>query len=233
MAEQITYRLARGGQHYGPYTLDQLREYVKQGTVLASELVWCAGMPDWVPLGDVLNSTAQAVQPPPPLPPPPSSPGAETIQSQAPTFPSQAAPSSGAGATATPRPPALHWAVVLLLTVVTLGIFGVVWSILQARWVRRIDSSSNALFLLLGGFAAQIVLTMVADNAGSEFLDFAASPVGLVTWIVAFFSMRRSIEWHYALSLSGIMTFFFNMLYLQYHMTRITQGQVTPRVQPS
>jgi hypothetical protein len=48
-----------------------------------------------------------------------------------------------------------------------------------------------------------------------------------VTW--AYFSMRSVIETRFGIALSGIMTFFFNMLYLQYHMTSIAEGEHAPR----
>lgn len=216
MADEISYRLARGGQHYGPYTLDQLREYVRQGSVQASELVWCPGMPDWAPLADVLGSSPPpAVQPPPPPVPGMAEPG----------------PSSGAVSATIPRPPSMHWALVLLLAVVTLGIFGLIWAILQARWVRRIDPPSRALFILLGGIALQFVIAVAAEDARSPGLELLSRLVGFATWISAYFSMRRSVERRYGLSLSGIMTFFFNTLYLQYHLRRIARGQVMPRGQ--
>ena len=46
-----------------------------------------------------------------------------------------------------PPPPRLHWALVLLFTVLTLGIFYIVWMFVQARWVRTIDPASNAMTL--------------------------------------------------------------------------------------
>ncbi len=56
---------------------------------------------------------------------------------------------------------------------------------------------------------------------------------GLVFHLKAFFGMRDSIERHYNtvepinLRLSSIMTFFFNVIYFQYHFTRINEWKRT------
>jgi hypothetical protein len=62
-----------------------------------------------------------------------------------------------------------------------------------------------------------------------------ASPI-LV--IVAQFKMRRSLLTYYntvepiQLRLSGLMTFFFNILYFQYHFRRIREWKLTGRLRP-
>jgi hypothetical protein len=38
-----------------------------------------------------------------------------------------------------PTPPKLHWALVLLFTVLTLGIFLIVWMFIQSSWAKKID----------------------------------------------------------------------------------------------
>jgi hypothetical protein len=52
-----------------------------------------------------------------------------------------------------------------------------------------------------------------------------------VTTVWSYFWMRSAIEDRFDLDLSGVMTFFFNVLYLQYHMRRIARGEHTPRWQ--
>lgn len=44
------------------------------------------------------------------------------------------------------KPPSLHWAVVLLLNVVTLGFFSFVWMIVQSNWVRKARGCSDAFY---------------------------------------------------------------------------------------
>jgi hypothetical protein len=55
----------------------------------------------------------------------------------------------------------------------------------------------------------------------------------LITGLVAVFSMRKSISTYYTtvepigLKLSGVMTFFFSILYFQYHFSRINEWKKT------
>jgi hypothetical protein len=52
---------------------------------------------------------------------------------------------------------------------------------------------------------------------------------GAILWITASFSMKNSMEEHYntaepiGLDLNGVMTFFFNVYYFQYHFTQINE----------
>ena len=65
------YHIHVNDQNYGPYSLDQIRQWVSSGsiTLKPDTLVWCPGMSEWKPCSDVqdfaelLNSTP----PPPPL----------------------------------------------------------------------------------------------------------------------------------------------------------------------
>jgi esterase/lipase len=55
---------------------------------------------------------------------------------------------------------------------------------------------------------------------------------GAIFWITANFSLRNAIEEHYnsaeniGLSLSGVMTFFFNVIYFQYHFDKIRAARL-------
>jgi TM2 domain-containing membrane protein YozV len=55
--------LARGGQQYGPFTLDQVNSLLIAGKAAANDLAWVEGTPDWVALGTVPGIVAV----PPPL----------------------------------------------------------------------------------------------------------------------------------------------------------------------
>lgn len=46
-----TWFYARNGQQTGPVTLEQLVELARSGQVVAQDLVWTAGMPQWQPAG--------------------------------------------------------------------------------------------------------------------------------------------------------------------------------------
>jgi hypothetical protein len=126
-----------------------------------------------------------------------------------------------------PRPPGLHWTIVLLLTIATAGIFLDVWFIVQAIWAKRFDRDSRALVLYIIG----IVLSVLA-----EILITRNSPTGvtapvviavLVLMVVASFRVRDTLgEYITAVEgrptyLSGVMTLVFGPIYLQYHMGKV------------
>lgn len=131
-----------------------------------------------------------------------------------------------------PSPPALHWGWVLLLSIVTLGLFYIVWIFVQAVWVRRrIDRKSHAIHWLLVYLLLSIVGETMTGMAPSESVRAGAgaliSLVGMAAFVVAAFSVRRSLLDHYnsvepiGLTLSAAMTFFFGALYFQYHFGKI------------
>jgi hypothetical protein len=43
----------RNGEQVGPYTGDQMLESADQGIIVAETMVWAAGMPEWLPAGQV------------------------------------------------------------------------------------------------------------------------------------------------------------------------------------
>jgi uncharacterized RDD family membrane protein YckC len=63
----VNYYINRGGQQYGPYSLEQLQSMRAQGQVDAGDLAWCEGMSSWVPVSQVLGSESAASQAQPPL----------------------------------------------------------------------------------------------------------------------------------------------------------------------
>lgn len=77
------YHVSHQGQQFGPYTLEQINEYLAQGAFDASSHVWDANVNGWVEiwqLPGVILPAAQpaaaqpaAAQPAAPLPPPPPS----------------------------------------------------------------------------------------------------------------------------------------------------------------
>jgi membrane protease subunit (stomatin/prohibitin family) len=63
-----TWYAAIGGQSSGPHTLQQIQTAVQSGQVDRSTLVWCAGMSNWLPAGEVPQTAAFFAAVPPPLP---------------------------------------------------------------------------------------------------------------------------------------------------------------------
>ena len=66
----------RDGQAFGPYPIEEARDYLKRGQILPTDQAWYEGCADWMPVtqvpGMIGASGGDAVPPPPPPPPPPS-----------------------------------------------------------------------------------------------------------------------------------------------------------------
>lgn len=217
----MLYHVSRNGQNYGPYTLEDLQRYVASGNVLPTDLAKSDEMTDWVPVAQVLGASMPAS----PVP--------------APAF-AGAVPAYPAGTVQYPDPPNLHWGLVLLIGICTCGLFSLVWMFVQAGWMRKVNPNSKALtyyiaaiLLYVVSVGAQIAM-IIANKNGNATGGFTAvyALCGLayfVLFLVAIFTMRSDMEAHFngpepiGLSLSGIMTFFFNVLYFQYHFTRINE----------
>jgi hypothetical protein len=258
----MKYFISRGGQQFGPYTLAEMQKYFAQGQIIATDFARGESSSQWVPVPQVLQG-ATAPPAPPAAPSAPAAygqaaaavqPGYSPVQAQAqpaygvPAYPQQpAAPQGGA-----PAPPAMHWGLVLVLAMVTCGIFGIVWFFMQALWIKKIDPKSRAILFYLAGVGVQIVgMVIVMLGAGAAAMSQSASALGAMAglnalfvvagvalMLSAMFSIRASMLEYFNsvepinLRLSGVMTLFFNMLYFQYHMTRIAEWKRTGVLQP-
>lgn len=118
-------------------------------------------------------------------------------------------------------PPRMHWLLVALLTVLTLGIFGFAWMFVQWRFVNKIDPGNKSSFW----FWAGILLTVMAA--------FVAGPQGVsgisILFAIAMLKMRPAIESYgrergIPTRISKPLTFFLGTFYLQYHLTRIANS---------
>ena len=69
MGGTTQYFIDRSGTRLGPYSLEDARRFFAQGLLVESDLAWCEGMPNWLPLPQVLGGGRR--DPPPPPPPPP------------------------------------------------------------------------------------------------------------------------------------------------------------------
>jgi hypothetical protein len=115
------------------------------------------------------------------------------------------------------KPPTLRWPLVLILSILTLGLFEDAWLLWQSRWAKRADPSSRGTKLLVAGvvlFLIGAILSVFADlKSIAGWVDLA----GFVMSQVGNFSVKGSIEKYYKVSLSGLMTIFFSSIYFQYH----------------
>lgn len=56
----------KNGQQLGPYTVEQLQQYLAMGDLAAEDLAWHEGLPEWITVGALVNP---AGVPAPPMPP--------------------------------------------------------------------------------------------------------------------------------------------------------------------
>ena len=224
----MNYFIKRDDKEYGPYSLADLQKYVASGNVLLTDLCRSEGLTDWVPVSQVIGNI--------PVPAAAPQPAAGTVYG---TPAAYGAPAGYAAPAVSqyPPPPSLHWGILILLGVLTCGIFGWVWAFIQAAWVKKVQPESKA--LLYYGIAVGLFVLMFGGafmagvqgqaGAGREPVLLLFRLGGAIMWLVAAFNMRSSIEDHFnsaepiGLSLNGVMTFFFSIYYFQYHFTRINE----------
>lgn len=61
--------IGRNGQRLGPYSEEQIREWLRDGSLKPDELGWYEGLADWQPMKVLFVGEAPRVSPAPPLPP--------------------------------------------------------------------------------------------------------------------------------------------------------------------
>ncbi len=211
----MKFHVHRDGTGFGPYEESEARSLYAQGNIAATDLVWHEGMAQWQEAQQVLGA--------PPMAAPP-------VQQANLSSPMQGQP----------LPPKLHWGLVLLFALLTFGIFGVVWMFIQSSWVRKIDSQSNATKYLIGYLVLAVIGGAMgeSDAVGTKGLGLFLQLLSFVFFYCGYYSMRRSMLNYYssvepiALSLSNAMVFFFSMLYLQHHMTRIAKWKMGGALRP-
>jgi len=224
----MNYFIKRDDKEYGPYSLADLQKYVASGNVLLTDLCRSEGLTDWVPVSQVIGNI--------PVPAAAPQPAAGTVYGAPAAY---GAPAGYVAPTVSqyPPPPSLHWGILILLGVLTCGIFGWVWAFIQAAWVKKVQPESKA--LLYYGIAVGLFVLMFGGafmagvqgqaGAGREPVSLLFRLGGGIMWLVAAFNMRSSIEDHFnsaepiGLSMNGVMTFFFSIYYFQYHFTRINE----------
>jgi hypothetical protein len=205
----VTYFVSRGGQEWGPYSLAQLQQYVSEGRIAPSDLVRTEGVEQWATVSEVIGNIAAT--------PPTTNYGTASVNGAA---------SPG------DLPPGLHWALVLLLSIVTCGVFVWVWMFVQAVYMKKQRPGNTVITLyaiglvvvLFGAFCAGAMQAMHSDSAVAfQLVELG----GGITVLVGHFKLRDAIEEAFNIQLSGAMTFFFNIVYFQYHLNRVRQYKLT------
>jgi hypothetical protein len=224
----MNYRVKRGDQEFGPYSLADLQRYLQTGEVAPDDMAQSEGMSEWIPVSQVVGDI------PVPATPVPGS------------F-IEADPNAALAQQTVPLPPNLPWAVLLVCYLTYLpnplfkliSLFVVAWSFVQANWARKLSGKNTALVLVSMNIAGLFSGGFLAGFAGALHQPGLAALGGLliiagaICSIVAAFSIRDAMESYYntveniGLSMSGVMVFFFNVIYIQYHINRIARGKKT------
>jgi hypothetical protein len=135
---------------------------------------------------------------------------------------------------ALPAPPRLHWGIVFALSFVTFGIFGMIWLVVQASWVKKATRNARPFWYCLA-YLLVIPAAMVVAMFGGIIATFAGGPqtanqvIGVIAilvqissfvlYIFAAYTLKGALEMQpIDIPLGGIMTFFFSATYFQYHL---------------
>jgi hypothetical protein len=201
----MQYTVSRNGQTFGPYTLEALQAYKDSGNILLTDLVNVEGSTEWVTVATLL--------------------GVPEVYDPVPYSTPAGAPAEFA--------PNMHWAVLLLLTVCTCGIFYIVWLFILGARMKKIVPANSTWMLYFAGAALYAICLVMTEAGGQRGPTAVVSLAYSITLLVARFRFRSLLEEYYnsvepvGLTLSGVMTFFFGELYFQYHFSRIRQLQAT------
>ena|SRR5215831_3732118 len=214
----MEYFVRRGEQQFGPYTLAEMQEYAQTGRIVGTDVAKSEGLADWVPVLQILGNIPMQVAPVVAVAAP-----IETV----------------------PLPPNLHWVVLLLVLIfgIFFGalavLFNAAWSLVLANWARRMVNDNKAM-VLVAMYPAGVLAGIFAFGFGSANNAPGALAIGsilflagLIAYIVGIFKIRDAMEEYYnsreniGLNLSGVMTFFFRTVYLQYHINRIHRWKQT------
>jgi hypothetical protein len=239
----MKYYIQRQLNEYGPYTLADLQRYVGQGSILPTDLTRSEGMTEWTPVSQVIGNI--------PIPLAAGTAagasgggivyGGGTVYDGSTTgFGVQAVPMQGSPLV----PPDFHWALVLLIGVFTCGLFNYAWLIVEAAFVKKLKSESKCLLfiilataVLIGGGFINGVITAMNHGERNPFGSLITI-AGIVLYLLGVFQMKSDLENYYNstepinLQVNGVMVFFFNVYYFQYHFSRIAQWKKTGILAP-
>jgi hypothetical protein len=216
----MNYRIKRGDQEFGPYSLSDLQRYLQTGHVLAGDLAQSEGMSEWIPVSQILGDI------PIPLTPQPG-------------VYAGTDPNAAFAQQIVPLPPNMHWGWLLLLNFCTRSYFNIIWAFIQANWARKLSGKNNGMVLIAmypAGLISGAVIIALGKLQGADLLTGLGGILliaGCICLIVGSFKIRDAMEEYYnsveniGLSLSGGMTFFFNVIYFQYHINRIARWKKT------
>jgi len=123
---------------------------------------------------------------------------------------------------AIPQPLRLHWGFVLVLSALTLGLFGGVWLVVQAHWMRKIRGGWFAEGFAIG-YAALTLIALSSRLSPSSAAAWVQSDywgeIGFAFWIAAVYTLRHELMAEpIGLFLGRFVPVLFGPVYFQYHL---------------
>jgi len=135
----------------------------------------------------------------------------------------------------------MHWAIVLVLTVLTFSLFGFFWAFRQALFVKKIDPTNPKSRIAVLEVAGSLALALFSGFIGA-FSAMTAARGGNVTdlstvlnilhtfqwvfFVVASTLVRNALVARYGIKMNLLLTWVFSIFYVQHHMTQIAKLQL-------
>jgi hypothetical protein len=142
------------------------------------------------------------------------------------------------------RPPRFNVFLLFIICCVTCGLFVPIWFFMRRRWLniltqdQKLGAGMPAGALALDLFAWLLVFASLvfADEGVVTMMGYGINAFAFVSGLLvlgAAFKTRAIIDWHYnytremGISVSGVATFFFTILYLQYVINRLPEPDMS------
>jgi hypothetical protein len=211
----MNYQVKRGEELFGPYSLSDLQSYVQSGRISLEDLTKSEGMAEWIPVSQVLGTV-----------PIPIAATAGAVNNGA-SYADEAQPQRVG------LPPNLPWWILLILSLFTRQLFNFIWALVQANWARKLCGSNTPL-VLVAMYPAGMISGLVAlaiRQPGFQALGPVLIFAGIIFYIVGIFNIKSAMEAYYnsteniGMQLSPVMTFFFGIVYIQYHVNDLARGK--------
>jgi hypothetical protein len=207
MDDPAQWWFERNGQQNGPVPFAKLQELASSGELLPGSLVWTTGMPGWARADTVPSLSWPAppppIAPPPPAPPPlaaasgPSGPGGPGGPGYGPGPSPGAAPhdqrapplARGSAAAAVAEPEQVGIAAVILVSVVTLGVYGAIKFFQVSRAYERLAGRETR-------FALHFWL-WVGLTIGGAFLNLGGVfgwPLSIASLVFMFLALAEALR---------------------------------------
>lgn len=123
--------------------------------------------------------------------------------------------------------PKLHWGLLLVLSLVTFGIFLLIWGFRQGFWARQAEPGNKVLVYYSIYVVAIVLEVAFAVSPDLEAISVVFRLVGGICFILGSFSVKSAIESHLNKRLNGVLTFLFGPIYNQYKLNEKIENSLS------